>query len=56
MENNVKGGKKMNPKILTFIGLGLTLAGTLVSTIVTNQTQELLINEAINAKIANLPK
>lgn len=46
----------MNPKILTFIGLGLTLAGTLVSTIATNQTQQLLIDEAVNAKISNLPK
>ena len=46
----------MNPKILTFIGLGLTLAGTLVSTIATNQIQQLLIDEAVNAKIANLPK
>lgn len=46
----------MNPKILTFIGLGLTLAGTLVSTIATNQTQQLLIDEAVNAKITNLPK
>lgn len=46
----------MNPKILTFIGLGLTLAGTLVSTIATNQTQQLLIDEAVNAKIANLQK
>ena len=46
----------MNPKILTFIGLGLTLAGTLVSTIATNQTQQLLIDEAVNTKIANLPK
>ena len=46
----------MNPKILTFIGLGLTLAGTLVSTIATNQTQQLLIDEAVTAKIANLPK
>lgn len=46
----------MNPKILTFIGLVLTLAGTLVSTIATNQTQQLLIDEAVNAKIANLPK
>lgn len=46
----------MNPKILTFIGLGLTLAGTLVSTIATNQTQQLLIDEAVNAKIANLSK
>ena len=46
----------MNPKILTLVGLGLTLAGTLVSTIATNQTQQLLIDEAVNAKIANLPK
>ena len=46
----------MNPKILTFIGLCLTLAGTLVSTIATNKTQQLLIDEAVNAKIANLPK
>ena len=46
----------MNPKILTFIGLGLTLAGTLVSTIASNQTQKLLIDEAVNAKITNLPK
>lgn len=46
----------MNPKILTFIGLGLTLAGTIVSTIATNQTQQLAINDAVNAKIADLTK
>lgn len=46
----------MNPKILTFIGLGLTLAGTIVSGIASNQTQQVLINEAVNAKLANLPK
>ena len=46
----------MNPKMLSFIDLALTLAATLVSTIATNQTQQLLIDEAVNAKIANLPK
>lgn len=46
----------MNPKILTLVGLSLTLAGTIVSAIATNQTQQLAINEAVNAKIAELQK
>ncbi|WP_288886961.1 hypothetical protein [uncultured Eubacterium sp.] len=46
----------MNPKILTFIGLGLTLAGTIVSTIAGNQVQQMAIDEAINAKFAQLQK
>lgn len=46
----------MNPKILTIIGLGLTLAGTIVSGIASNQTQKSLIDEAINAKVADLTK
>lgn len=46
----------MSPKILTIIGLGLTLAGTIVSGIASNQTQKVLINEAVNAKITNLTK
>lgn len=46
----------MNPKILTIIGLGLTLAGTIVSGIASNQTQKLLIDEAVNAKVADLTK
>lgn len=46
----------MNPKILTFLGLGLTLAGTIVSAVASNQTQQLAINEAVNARIAELTK
>lgn len=46
----------MNPKILTFIGLGLTLAGTVVSAIAGSQTQQMAINEAVNAKFAELQK
>lgn len=46
----------MKPKILTIVGLGLTLAGTIVSGIASNQTQKVLINEAVNAKITNLTK
>lgn len=46
----------MNPKILTFIGLGLTLAGTVVSAIAGNQVQQMVINEAVNAKFAELQK
>ena len=46
----------MKPQILTFVGLGLTLAGTIVSGIASNQTQKLLIDKAVNAKITNLAK
>lgn len=46
----------MNPKILTIVGLGLTLAGTIVSGIASNQTQKLLIDEAVNAKVTDLTK
>lgn len=46
----------MNPKILTFVGLGLSLAGAVVSSIASNQTQKLLIDEAVNAKLTNLTK
>lgn len=42
----------MSPKILTFVGLGFTIIGTVVSAIATNQTQQLQINRAVNAEIS----
>ena len=49
----------MNPKmvkILTFLGLGMSVAGAIITNVASNQTQKILINEAVNAKLTELPK
>ncbi len=48
-------GSKMI-KLMSFGGLALTLAGTIVSAIASNKSQQVIIYEAVKEQLANLTK